>query len=662
MALLETLVTKLTLDGKDFQEGLSKAGGDVSGFVSKVGGIAGGAALAGTAALATGIAVVGKTAFDVGMQYDEALDNIIKGTGASGEALDAMGQSVRNLNKSTAGLGHEMGDIGSVLAEVNTRTGATGQELEDMTGQILKFSRVTGADGVKATRDITRLMGDWGKGIDDVTGLLDNIHGAGQNFGISTEALMQKLVQFGAPLRQMGFGLEESIALFGKWEKEGVNTETVLSSLRIAAGNFAEAGVPLRDGLLQSMEAIKGATTESEALTLAMETFGAKAGPDMAAAIREGRFELDEAIAAMQNTGGSLDDAAERTLDFNDRWEVSMRKMTDALIPLGEKIMELADKIMPAVVAAIDGLVAIITPLVDWIVSAVDTTVTFIETNEDLKKVFDTVSKAIDGIVKWFKGFGKTVDDQTKGPLAFLKSWVDENMPAIQKIFENVLGAIQGFWDKWGGTIMAVVGAVAGFFYNMWNTQFQTVFLLLGAAIKALSGDWEGAGQDIQEILDTWYNFISGTFNDIISGIQKWFSDVDWGGIGRNILQGIADGLRANVDRVLAPIRDISNQVMGGFQGFWNMHSPSRLAADKIGKPIVEGIGLGLEDTAGLGKMLDASLGVDFGSFTPSPRSVTNNSPVVHLQQVFNGAVESQVVRRAARDGLLEGLRAAGAA
>lgn len=56
----------------------------------------------------------------------------------------------------------------------------------------------------------------------------------------------------------MGFSLEESAAMLGKWEKEGVNTELVIGSLRIAAGKFAKDNIPLRQGLLDTMAAIKG--------------------------------------------------------------------------------------------------------------------------------------------------------------------------------------------------------------------------------------------------------------------------------------------------------------------------------------------------------------------------------------------------------------------
>ena len=51
------------------------------------------------------------------------------------------------------------------------------------------------------------------------------------------------IVQFGAPLRQMGFSMEAAAGLMGKFEAEGVNTETVMSTLRIAIGKMAAQGL-----------------------------------------------------------------------------------------------------------------------------------------------------------------------------------------------------------------------------------------------------------------------------------------------------------------------------------------------------------------------------------------------------------------------------------
>ncbi|MCB0133904.1 MAG: phage tail tape measure protein, partial [Caldilineaceae bacterium] len=480
MAKLADAVAFLRTDDKELKSGLADADNQVTGWAGKLSGAIGGAAV-GIAAAAGAVLVgatvaVGKAALDMGTEYQKGLNAIINGTGASGDALDAMGQSVRNLKSSAAGLGVDMEKIGATLAEVNTRTGATGSELEDLTGQILQFSRLTGTDSVQNVQLLTRTMGDWGVSMEDSGQLLDTIYGAGQAFGISVDSLAGKLVQFGAPLRQMGFSLEESTAMLGKWEKEGVNTELVIGSLRIAAGKFARENVPLQDGLRQTMEAIKGAASESEGLAIAMDVFGARAGPDMAAAIREGRFELDGAIAALQGTQGGLADAAERTLTFQDRWGIAMAQIGDALIPLGQKLMDLADRVMPFLTAAIVVVIDAVVPLVDWIVQAIDAVIGLIGSNEQLTDSFGQVGGVIQSTFgpiveraqEIFGALGEKVSTVVGQNLNFFRAWIDQNMPRIQQIVSTVLGAITAFWEKHGAAIVAAVQRYFGWIMEFW--------------------------------------------------------------------------------------------------------------------------------------------------------------------------------------------------
>lgn len=408
---------RMTLD--KFKEDSKKVTNKLGGFVKNVGkgaviGTAGAIAAVGAGAVAAGVEVT-----QFAESFQDATNALVVGTGATGQSLSDMENVVKRLKGSTAGLGQDFGTLGSVVAEVNTRTGATGKQLQDFSSDVLDLTRLTGGDAVKNTQLISRVMGDWGVEMGDSAALMDTLFGAGQAFGIGIEDISGKVVQFGAPLREMGFSLDESIALFGKWEKEGVNTELAIGSLRIAAGKFAKGGgefndqvdematkleevsgddwssvqgsfedyinlvmtdgdalndflmdipesmrssvqelgqsiadagggqVDLQGQLQATMDAIKNATSDTDALAIAMDTFGARAGPDMAAAIREGRFELDEAIQSLQGTEGGLQDAADRALTFAERMETMKSQTMVALLPVGQAFMDLAEDAMP---------------------------------------------------------------------------------------------------------------------------------------------------------------------------------------------------------------------------------------------------------------------------------------------------------------------------
>jgi TP901 family phage tail tape measure protein len=410
-------------------------------------GAAGAITAVGVAAVGAGVALV-----DFAVDFDQASDALIVGTGATGEALTALEQVVKNIKGDVAGLGQDFGTLGAVVAEVNTRTGATGDTLEDFSSDVLNLSRLTGGDAVKNTQLITRVMGDWGVELEDSSMLMDQLFGAGQAFGIGMEDLTQKVVQFGAPLRQMGFTLEESIALFGKWEKEGVNAELAIGSLRIAAGKFAREGVDLKVGLEQTMEAIKGATTDSEGLAIAMDVFGARAGPDMAAAIREGRFELDEAIKSIQGSSGSLDDATQRSLDFQDQIEIMGNKVKIALLPVGQTFLDLANDSMPAVTDFLDKAQPIFAAFAE-------------EFGTVLPQAVTILNDAFTRIARTF-GDGTEEVSALDVVLGILKGTLDLIVTAVQAVavtFELLslgieqtfgwVGKLQAAWQSWQGDL-----------------------------------------------------------------------------------------------------------------------------------------------------------------------------------------------------------------
>jgi len=339
---------------------IENALGAIGGNLQKIGTLAltGLAAAATTAA--TAIVGIGAAAYASGLQLDSAFDTILTKTGATGGELEDLKGTFRDVFGSIPTQAEPAADV---IAALNQRLGLTGDALGDVAKPLLEMTRLLGGDATRNTELFTRVMGDWGIASEDAAGVLDRLFVAQQQTGVGVDALMQKVVQFGSPLRLMGFTLEDSIAVFGKWEQEGVNAELVMGSLRIAAGNFAKANRPLRESLLATFDSIKNNTDASEALAESMRVFGARAGPDMAAAIREGRFEFEDLIAVLGDADGAVLNTASATADAAERFTILKNRVTLALEPLGMALMDAATQILDTLMPALDGLLPTITSL-----------------------------------------------------------------------------------------------------------------------------------------------------------------------------------------------------------------------------------------------------------------------------------------------------------
>lgn len=330
-----------------FGDKLDKSGQKITAFGTGMKNVGGNMSKYITAPLA-GVATAG---FAAANELDKAYGTIRRGTGATGEALEELKGNFKNVFTNVPESAEE---VSTALADLNTRTGLTGEALEQATEQFLTLGRVSGEDVPGLIASGTRAFGDWGIAVEDQAGTMDYFWKVSQSTGIGVSDLMNKMVQFGAPLRQMGFDFETSAALLGKFEKEGVNAELVMGSMRQALGRMAKDGVDAETGLKQTIDAIQNAGSTSEANAAAIELFGARAGPDMAAAVREGRFEIDDLIASLEESDETIGKAGEETLTFGDRMQTMKNKTMDALQPVGDVIMDVAEEYLPKLEAGVE--------------------------------------------------------------------------------------------------------------------------------------------------------------------------------------------------------------------------------------------------------------------------------------------------------------------
>lgn len=281
------------------------------------------------------IAAAGTVAYAAWMSVDEAYDNIAVGTGATGDALSKLQESFDNV---FAKAPFDAMDISNSLADLNTRFGFTGKVLEDASEKFLRFASVNKTDVSNAVALVSRAMGDAGIPAEEYTSVLDALTTASQASGISIDALTGNITKYGAPMRALGYTTEESIAIFASWEKAGVNTEIAFSGMKKAISNFSAEGKDAKVEFKKTLEEIAKCPDIASATTKAIEVFGTKAGPDLADAIKGGRFEFEEMLKLVESSSGQLDASFEATMDPADKAKVALNNLTLAGAALGDVI------------------------------------------------------------------------------------------------------------------------------------------------------------------------------------------------------------------------------------------------------------------------------------------------------------------------------------
>ncbi|WP_069648990.1 phage tail tape measure protein [Caloranaerobacter ferrireducens] len=361
MNKMENELNQINREIKVQSSRFTKLGKSLEGIGSKMKNIGDGFSNIGkklSMSVTTPIVAAGTGLVKLANDFETAQNTIRIGTGATGEVLKGLKEDFKVVYTS---FNTSMEDTSRAIADLNTRTGLSGKPLQKLSLQMLKLAKITKEDINTLIPAATRMFQDAGIGVEDYAEALDYTYKVSQSTGIGVGKLQKLMTQFGGPLRQMGFDWKTSAAMLGKFEKEGVNTELVLGSLRIALGKMAKEGISDPNKALQEMiTRIKEVGTAGEANAMALEMFGARAGPDMAAAIREGRLNLDELLTSIKNSPETIEKAAKDTETVADKFVVLKNKMAVSLEPLGKKLLDAIEGAMPAIQKLIQGITSII--------------------------------------------------------------------------------------------------------------------------------------------------------------------------------------------------------------------------------------------------------------------------------------------------------------
>ena len=300
------------------------------------------------------------------MEFDSGRDNVIKATGATGEAAQELTKSYANVARKVVG---DFDTIGSALGEVNTRFAYTGDELEETTAAFLKFADITGMDATAAVRSVNRAMQNAGIPLENYQELLDQLAVAGQASGISVSTLAESLTKNGASMRQLGFNTEETIALLSQFEIAGVNGETALAGLKTAVKNWGKEGKDANAEFHKAIDTIKNAPTDIAATEAAFEVFGSKAGAELVEAIRSGRFAYDELLATIAESNGTVESTYDATQNASDRMALAMQNVKATAAEIANDFIV---KYEPQIQSAIQKIIDIIQEYAPKIENGID--------------------------------------------------------------------------------------------------------------------------------------------------------------------------------------------------------------------------------------------------------------------------------------------------
>ncbi|MGZ9910286.1 phage tail tape measure protein [Streptococcus sp. V919] len=567
----------------------------------------------------------GKSALEAFRQVDEGMDTIVTKTGATGDSLKEM-QDIASSIATT--IPTDFSKAGEAVGEVNTQFGLTGDALKDASIEMIKFAEINGTDITNSTISASKALEAYELSTSDLEKVLDSTTYTAQSTGVSVDDLMKKAIEGAPQIKMLGLSFEEGVALLGQFETSGVDASSALSGLTKAAGSYAKKGKTLKEGLVETIDKIKNTTSETEAMGLAMEIFGAKKAPQMIDAIKRGAFDFQTFSEAAENSVGSVSKTFEATLDPIDKFKTAQNSVTLAMSELGAAIAEtlapifevlgnmvkdiaewfsglpgpvkefivilggvvtVAGILVPifltlqaaavALGTSIGAMIAAAAPIIGiaaLIVAAIAAIVIGIkylwETNEGFREAVMTVWNAIMEVINRVVS---EVSNFIMSMFGVVVSWWTENQELIRASVETVWNAIQTVIDA----VMTFLGPlIEGAWANIqlvittaWEviktvveTAINVVLGIIKAVMQIITGDWSGAWETIKGVFSTVWDAIQNVVQTIFTAIQSYISNTI--NAISSTISNVWNGISSTISNVLNGISNTVSNVWNGIK------------------------------------------------------------------------------------------------
>ena len=592
------LYAKITLDTSGYENGLDNASGKASGFADKLKSGLATAAKVGAAALtaaATGMAALTKASIDQYAEYEQlvgGVDTLFK------TASDKVQEYAANAYK-TAGM-------------------SANEYMDTVTSFSASLLKSLGGDTDKAAQKADQAITDMADNANKMGTGMEMIQNAYQGFAKQNYTMLDNL--------KLGYGgtKEEMERLLADAEK--------LSGQKFDISSYSDIVDAIH--VVQTEMGITGTTAAEAASTIEGSGGSAKAAwANLITGIADDNADLDTLIgnfvSSVETAAGNIIPRVSAILGGISQLVTSasstiipmvITTITDNLPSLLQAAAALVGALgqgiidsLPAITqAAIDilfflsnGLIENLPTLIDGIVQVTMTIVQMLTSPDFLTQLIETAillittlaQGLIDAIPQLIAAVPLIIGNLLAAIIVELPNIIQMGIDLLFALIDGIIKCIP--------ELVAAVPTLIIAFVNGIVNNLDKIILAAPQIIVSLITGIIGA---IPELI--------AAVPRVIAAIADTIRNYDWGGIGRNIVQGLKDGIAGMWDNIKDWFNEKVNSLVGGVKRILGIHSPSKVFAG-IGGFMAEGLGEGFSDEfASVKNDIEGSMNFDAGTIT----------------------------------------------
>lgn len=191
------------------------------------------------------------------------------------------------------------------------------------------------------------------------------------------------------------------------------------------------------------------------------------------------------------------------------------------------------------------------------------------------------LESGVDILMNILEGFVNNVPNMLQGVTDLVTGAVDaigQNLPEfLTKGMEIVTNLVQGILDSLPDIVASALETVLSFIGEIGSNLPQ----ILQKGLEMIGELVAGIIEAIPDII--------GAAGDVISNFWDEITNTDWVQLGKDILNGIKNGITSAVGSVVEAAKSAGNKIIGGLKSLFGIHSPSTVMRDMIGGNMMQG-------------------------------------------------------------------------
>lgn len=245
---------------------------------------------------------------------------------------------------------------------------------------------------------------------------------------------------------------------------------------------------------------------------------------------------------------------------------------------------------------------------------------------ENMPELMDTGAQMLTNLIYGISSMLPSLVENGAALILQFALGIVENLPQIitagiemiLSLAKGIINSLPLLIEKVPVIINTFAEAVYAAIPQLISAGFELIGMLGKGIINAIPTIIANAGEIVAAIFNTitllnLFTAGQGIIKGLGNGLKSMFSSIktsvknlidliknpfkfDWSSIGKNIIDGIVNGIKSAASKLAEAALSAVKGAINAAKNFLGIHSPSRLARDVIGKNMIAGVNVGIQD------------------------------------------------------------------